>query len=364
MEAQNEKHEVIIVFSGVVALGPPLPDATDGEYVDDGPLRGVMPASRRRKVTYRDTKGNTVTEFSRVHLPVIFASLEAVESTGRPPDDSYRKFGIWYPIRERLEVSIDGDSTPTTLVYQHDPEYGHPGKVGDPEGAVPAADPIEDIAAVPDMRLISPSRSVLRDGVFDEDATDVSAHVSIPGGTLRAGAEDKRKFGARVTYAPPSNSGSLRAVVVPQVRVTVGVATELRIDSWSLDTQEEFDPISFEITADAEIWIANLDAEDVRAIINQLIETSESHHDASGEQEADDAGGEQETPQAGREQELEDAEDEDDPSCDTDFVRYFELAAGENEEFVPCDEAPDAGERKCYTVMMTLPDGIDAKRRK
>jgi hypothetical protein len=323
-ETVSKKHKVVIVFSGVVAVGPPLESGTpDSPFVQKGPLFGVMPPPRRRLIKYRDTQDKEVAEYSRVHFPVIFTNFE---SGGRKPDDVYKEFGIWYPIRERLQIHLDGDATPGVLRYVHDSDYGKPGKLGDPQGKVPADNPIEDFAAVPDMQVVSPPRSTLRAGTLDARAAEVAAQVFVPEGTLRAGAEDKRKYGLRVTYHPPVKGGGPHVVVaVPQARITVEVDDRLDIQSWSLDTGEELDALSFTIDRDGEVWIGNLDAADIRVIINRLADPFKGYEGAKP------------------------------LSCDVDFARVYELTEGAGDVVLPCDDPPEAGDRKCYIVMVKPP---------
>ncbi len=332
MATANPKREVVIVFSGLVALGPPLPDAVKvGPVTADGPLFGVMPLSGRRLIKYLDVQGQPHERYSRVHLPVIFTKLKY---TGREPDDSYLGFGIWYPVRERMQVKLDGKDTPGKLTYVHDPDYGKPHHQGDPNGPLPDPNPIEDFAAIPPMQTISPTRSKLRAGVLDEKAADVSAQLFVPSGKLRAGAEDKRKYGRLVTYYP-TIGGAVPgtphvAVVVPQVRITVEVQNELSIHTSSLDTGSALDPLVFPISNDGEIWIANLDVEDVRAIIEKLANPKKEY--------------------------LPDRRE-----CDVDFARFYDLTEGQGNVRIPCDDPPQAGERKCYTTTVIKPKAQNGK---
>jgi hypothetical protein len=342
--AGSKKHEVVMVFSGVIALGPPLPEGrTSGPITEKGPLFGVMPLfSGRRSITFRDAADEEVDSQSRVHLPVVFTDLK---SDQREPDDKHRGFSIWHPVRERMQITIDGDDKPGVLTYVHEPDYGKPGKLGDPEGPT-SQEPIEDFAAVPDMRVVSPGRSRLRPGVLDPKATDVAAQIFVPSGTLRSGSEDARRFGSRVAYGPTVKGGKARAaVVVPQVRITVDVDDRLTIESWSLDTGAKLAPLSFPIDRNAEIWIGNLDMGDVRRTIQRL-DLSRSRFPnvraflghIAGSIEPDVTGAATE-------------------SCDVDFAGFYDITSGNGDVILPCETAAEHGGRKCYVVTVNPGDG-------
>lgn len=334
----DKKHKVVIVFSGEVALGPPLPSTLPPDPKDPitekGPLFGVMPLSGRRSVTFLDESGAEVTGFSGVHLPVIFTNLE---SDGRTEDDQIGTFRIWYPLRERMQIVVNGDETPGVLTYVHDRDYGKAGKLGDPDPATGAlANPIEDFAAIPDLGTVSPDRSTLRAGMLDEDAKDVGAQVFVPSGTLRSGSHDGRRFGHLVAYGPAGSRRQPRnAVVVPQVRITVDVDELLTIRTWSLDTGSELDPLKFVVDKNAELWIGNIDPDEVRSIIEDL---DTSHPFRAMRRFIEDVVG----PAANANRAIE--------RCDVDFARFYELTDGTGDMVVPCDVNPAAGERKCYTV--------------
>jgi hypothetical protein len=348
-----KKHKVVIVLNGVVALGPPLPSSNTTPITAKGPLFGVMPLSGRRPVTLpEETREQTSREktsrekserFSPVHVPVIFTKLESLAGVGRPPDDRFRGFGIWYPIRERMEVAIDGRTTPGDLVYVHSPDYGKPGKPGDPKGPLKA--PITDFAAVPDMRYVSPGCSVLRKGVLAPKTGDVAAQIFVPFGELSGGAHDDRKFGHPVVYRSARGKSDV-SVVVPQVRLTVEVAREITIHTWSLDTGEKLDPLSFEVTRDAELWITNIEPNDVQAIIKDLDISGKAY--AVVQSIIDHLAGFAAT-----------AESSEKPdSCDVDFARIYEVTEPNGEVVLPCDADGERGERKCYPATVGSSEDI------
>lgn len=316
MTTTGKKHKVVLVFSGTMVVGPPLPEETvPGRFEAHGPMFAVMPHGKHRPIDFQ--VGEMLERVSsRVHLPTIFTRAE---HNRRPPDDRHHGFGIWYPLGERMEICLDGVKTPGPLRYIHDPAWDDDGAPGNPGSA--RKDPIEDFAAIPDMREVSPHRSKLKYGLLDRKAAGVAAQVFVPTGTLRSGAEDARKLGIPVQYhphLPTKKKNPHLAIVVPQVRVTVEVEKSLTIETASLETGEPLTPISFLITGNCEIWIGNLEPEDVRNIIYRL-ETKKDYKRSV-------------------------------PKCDIDFARCYDLTEGQGDVVLPCDEPPEAGSRKCYLV--------------
>jgi hypothetical protein len=299
------EHHVTLVFAGAVALGPPLPSSSTEDPTAPGPLFAVMPMTTRRKV-----KLGNIEDVLNVHLPVIFTRMRA---EGPQPDDFYRGFGIWYPMRERLQVVVDGSSTPGTLQYVHTPGQ-------DPMDAAANG----DMAAVPHMRDISPGRRNVSAAKLQSNAAGVAAQVFVPSGTLRSGSLNDPE--GDVIHFTPNETGhssthNMRAK--PHVRVTVDVKQWLEIHANSLEDGAQLDPLRFRVTGDEQIWIGNLDPKDVRIFIDRLFGEEPAFH------------------RLGRD-------------CDFDFAFHFDVTDGAQLVSVPCS-VQAGGERKCYVVMVDPP---------
>ncbi|HYK03239.1 MAG TPA: hypothetical protein VE974_15885 [Thermoanaerobaculia bacterium] len=323
----TKKYQVRLIFDGVVATGPPLPKKPP--YTRKGPLFAVMPWTTRQPDHISPSADPPEPAYIPLHLPVIFArNSPTLVSSRRKPDDTYKDFSIWYPLRERMQVRIDGKTDCGTLTYYH-PEGPYP-----PMSADPSPKPlIEDIAAVPDMRAIYPRRSRLRRGMLGRHAParrEIAAQVFVPSGTVKAGAEDRRACGATVVYQPnrTGKNAPLTQVVVPQVRVTVDVDQTIELDMYSLDHGVKLDPIRFTIHGNEDIWIGNMDPPNVRYVIDHIDDPIYCDVPGDAPNQITD--------------------------CDPDFAFYYGVLAGPRGLSLPCQYRP-GGMRRCYGVMVEEP---------
>lgn len=256
--------ELRIIFEGIIAIGPA--DPPEPPYRHDGPLYAVMPKIVRHLSRWSQLHGGTP-YYIPAHFPVIFTDLDV--SGGRPPDETYKGFSIWYPVRERMQFRFSGAVEPPDLQYIRanpaPPCAPAPGEM----------DPVRDIAMVADMREIWPDRQWLRRGTLDSGPNAdyaVAAQVFVPSGCIGSHGEFKKKNPAvvefRETRTPPI---TVTKDLLPQIVVSVRTDT-VDIDMYSLDTGLPLDPLSFILKDGLRnvIRVANGDPMNVRYVIDNL----------------------------------------------------------------------------------------------
>ncbi|HEX8152738.1 MAG TPA: hypothetical protein VF698_06410, partial [Thermoanaerobaculia bacterium] len=264
----NQKHQVRIIFDGVVAVGPPHPLDPGAPKEQDGPLYGVMVHSVRRRSDRSRRKGNQ--EFIPMHVPTIFTTLSP-SNDSRPPDQVFQlskdhpRWYMWHPVRERIEFRIDGDSTPRKLTYDDPRTLEFTDSGGLP--GVPFS--VRSIGDVPDGRKVWPERSYLREGTLAEHPPqEVAAQVLVPWGNVVGGGLMKKSGGVDVKFFPPKRPHTVKNVV-PNVVVFVE-AGKLELVTYSLDDGEQLDSIRFDVTGDAELWVSNGDPTDLAVDMNNV----------------------------------------------------------------------------------------------
>jgi hypothetical protein len=256
--------ELRIIFEGIIAIGPG--DPPDPPFVNAGPLYAVMPKIVRRLSRWSQLHGGTP-YYIPAHFPVIFTDLQA--SSSRPPDDTYKGFSIWYPVRERMEFRFSTNVQPTDLQFIR-ANPGPPCAPGPGE-----TDPLRDIALVSDMREIFPPRQWLRAGTLDSGPNAdpaVAAQVFVPSGCIGSHGEFKKTTPAlsefRETRTPPV---TVTKDLLPQIVASIRTDS-VDIDMYSLDTGLPLDPLSFVLPDGVRnvIRIANGDPVNVRYVIDNL----------------------------------------------------------------------------------------------
>jgi len=305
------KHKINLVFAGVVTLCPAVPAAAEGsDPTIDGPLYGVMPFATRRPLP------GAPDTYMGVHLPVVFTKLG---TRGRPHDDEYEGYRIWYPLRERMTVVADGvQKGKLHYIRNH---------------ASTAAGHVEHMTAIPDLSVVSNGKRTMRADALKADAKGVSAQVIVPSGTLRGNSHrPEDKPGIKVTFTPTNNPASAAGhsmSALPQVSAQLEVETSLIVQFASLGDQTRLDDLTITLE-DGDIWFANLDPKDVRIIIDQI--------EGKGTSRPGDP-------------------------CDVDFAFHFDVTDGTGDVVIPCPEKAAAqpaplvigGERKCYVAMVDSP---------
>lgn len=240
---------VNIIFDGVVAVGPAYPRAVAYPKVD-GPLFAVMPSGIRKPTRRSTLEQPDRPTYTNVHTPVILTKLQ---STGRSPDFEANGWRGWHPLRERLQVLLDGSANPGELTYA---------RTGD----------VTDIAAVSDIREIFPARSHLKDGMLQRSGPAplaVASQVFVPKGHVRGGSGGKGT--ARVTYLPKRTTEPVQKLAAQQIVVEVEAET-IAIAATSLDTGERLDTIVFTLTPGpdpAEILIGNADPAEIHNMVHR-----------------------------------------------------------------------------------------------
>lgn len=318
-----------IIFDGAIVIGPAHP--CEPPYENQGPLYAVLPRALRHESRRTTLNPIADAEYIPVHFPVIFTNLK---SEGRDPDDEYKGWNLWYPVRERMDVWLDGNADPGTLTYPKVVVPGGPGP-GAPAGPVP----VHDIRAVSDLRRVWPERSWLRKGMLDRRwpvAPEVAAQVFIPSGSVGGGGTGIKRCGVPVTYLPPRTPEPVEATIVPHVAVTVDV-DRIDIALFSLDTGEALDPISFiNIPHGAEIRIANADPREIRTVIDEVIKAGASPPESVPCYDPRKASREDDLP-------------------DVDFeLLYQVLAGGDDGGGLPIPWVPfRVGNRNCFTGLVS-----------
>jgi hypothetical protein len=260
-----------IKFDGMVAIGPPYP--LRGSLTSKGPLFGVMPLGVRQQTRKSKLKFKSHPTYTNVHIPVILTKMDP-DLNGRLPDETVNGWKIWYPMRERMELSFDGHGEPGVLKYEHSPSLGEycTQKITGPPGVLP----LTDIAAVSDMREVWPARAKLRKKMLRRrPPREVAAQVFVPYGLVSG--DGPYYSGVPVEYLPPRTEEPVRKCALQQVVVTVEVE-RFEIAMYSLETGEQLDGLSFTLTEEnSEILIGNADAQDIRDTVNNPPKARDTH---------------------------------------------------------------------------------------
>lgn len=258
--------ELRIVFEGIIALGPA--DPLEPPFHNEGPLYAVMPKIVRHLSRWSQMHPDDQPFYIPAHFPVIFTDLKPASS--RLPDDEYKTFKIWYPVRERLQFRFSGNVQPTDLQYIRDQAIPEP-----PCAPAPGElDPLHDVSAIADLREIWPERQWLRGGMLNNGPNVdqiVAAQVFVPSGCIGSHGEFLKKDAALVQFRDPRTPVTITKDLLPQLVVSVTTNT-VDIDMYSLDTGTALDPLSFELKDGVRnvIRIANGDPMNVRYVINNL----------------------------------------------------------------------------------------------
>jgi hypothetical protein len=342
-----------ITFDGVVAIGPAEP--TNGSHEQPGPLFAVMPRVDRQLSRWSKLYSDKPS-YIPFHTPVMFTDLQplpkmppgTVGNGGqaipdkledaflhlRRPDEifpyRYRldqpkegEFYIWYPMRERLEFRFDDEVDDGWLTYGMRP-------YGEPTLCDLQAHKRRDIGAVSDMREIWPERCHLRREVLSRrPPSEVVGQVFIPKGYVTSGYYGRQESeGEYASFEPKRTPDVVKKCLVPQIEVSVEVEEFVHILSYSLDTGEKLDSISFQLTAPANILtppanilIGNADPGDIRKVLKRLV--------------------------------YPDAKEPIEKRSDFDFELYYTLLEGEDDGGglpVPLSEYGKFGNPHCYTA--------------
>jgi hypothetical protein len=257
---------VRIIFDGSMAIGPRVPT----NYKTFGPLFAALPHAPRQRS--RASKGGTP-EYIPAHAPGIFTNLMP-ERGSREPDLVYEGYSLWYALRERMEIAIDGSTDPGDLDYQIDPNFN---------SKCENLTETHDIRAIADMGTIWPARRRLKSGMLalgPNVSPAVGAQVFVPSGRVSSSSEYDRYDDSRIerynicaTFLPKKTPYPVEQRLLPQVVVTIQFAMTLEILSYSLETGEELDTIRFDfgdLVPDGDIWIVNGDLANYKYVIDQL----------------------------------------------------------------------------------------------
>lgn len=263
----QDKHELRIIFDGVIAVGPPPPKR--GKKLK-GPFFGVMARSNRQLSDRSLRLKEKRPKFIPMHVPTVYTTMAPAKDS-RPPDEVFQMsvvhptWYIWHPQRERMEFRFDGSGNVGDLTYNDGSKNGL---------AEPFQVSIHDIAMVPDARQICPERADLLDGLLTAPSADApvreeaAAQILLPWGTVLAGGIFDKADGVEVVFDPPRVSDE-PTTVVPNVVVSVDAAY-VEIAMYSLDTGERLDSLRFEVIEDAELWISNGDPSDTAIDLDKL----------------------------------------------------------------------------------------------
>jgi hypothetical protein len=261
-------HELRIIFEGVMVLGPPYPQSGPDEA--PGPLYAVLPRVMRHESRFTKDPDPPAEPrpamYIPAHFPVLFTDLTPTNDS-RKRDDQQRNFSIWYPMRERLTFRFSPSATPDNLRYIRGPAPACAAST-DP------GDPLHNIANVPDMRDVFPSRSRLRSGTLSAPPSVselVAAQVFVPSGCIGSHGEFLKTEAAEANFLPSRSTTPGPRHLHPQVVVSVQT-DRVDISMYSLDTGELLDPIAFDLQAGRTniLRVANADPYNVRYVIEKL----------------------------------------------------------------------------------------------
>ena len=267
----SNKHQLRIIFDGVIAVGPPHPDPTTGGGERDGPFYGVMVHSTRRKSDRSRRLDEDPAKYIPAHVPTIYTLLEP--DGGRPADHKFQLssehpvWHLWHPTRERMEFSFDKNNTPGKLIYDEPGLEPGGGAAVIAGGAVT----VRSIDDVPDAREIWLERAELLDGLLSVETPvrpEADAQILVPWGSVRGAGLFEKGEGVMVLFDPQRAPADPK-IIVPNVIVFVDVE-DVEIAMYSLDSGEVLDPLRFHLTADAELWISNGDPTDTTIDLERL----------------------------------------------------------------------------------------------
>ena len=270
------KHQLRIIFDGVIAVGPPRPDSGAEEK---GPFYGVM-ASSTRRVSFRSKRlGEKPPKYIGAHIPTICTTLTPAADS-RPADDTFRasllapEWNIWRTPRERLEFRLDGSAKPGPITYDR-----NIGSTINFDGSFPPKTPMRLASSqlLPDAREIWAERSVLRAGLMSDQKgvpPEAAAQILIPWGDVCAAGFSDIGQTVKVDFDMPHDWKA--RPILPNAVVFVE-AGEVEIASFSMDYGDKLDSLKFVVDRDADIWVANSDPIDFK---NDLVERS--GEDANG----------------------------------------------------------------------------------
>jgi len=339
-------YKVRIIFDGVVAIGP----APNEDFSKQpGPLFAVMPRANRQmsRAAKLNTGDPLPHNYIPVHFPVVFTDLESSKND-RPPDETYpykthgqeyasqenpkKTYSLWYPVRERLIFRFDNEEDWGDLDYQAAAGPGGPqpkeqlckddGNCDEQEEKKYAG----DIQAVANMSEIWPDRYRIRAEMKSAHTPaphEVTTQVFVPRGKVSSGGIARKEGpGQCATFRPKRTLEHLTKCLVPEVVVTVEVETKVDILSFSLDTGEKLDRISFNVDRAADIWIGSADPADIRVVLENLLQPH-----------------------------LEPVKRYDE--ADYDFELYYQLLEGDDDGGgLPVPRAIRFGEPNCYTTLV------------
>jgi hypothetical protein len=267
-----------IIFDGVIAIGPAEPE--DGSPLP-GPLFAIMPRGTRQ-ISRRSRLKAAEQTYIPVHVPILFTAMAPLANV-RPPDDRFRpasptasSFNIWYPIRERLRFQFDDEDGPGDLTYQ----------VTQAQDLVAAG----DVRALADMREIWRERSRIRGEILSHVTPmppAVASQVIVPRGRISSGQYGRAEgAGEKVSFLPPRTLPVVSKPTVPELIVTVELKQTVHILSYSLETGEKLDRLSFDVpSTGGDIYVGNGDPGDVRMVIanvgqqNMTFRKEDNDHD-------------------------------------------------------------------------------------
>ncbi|HEX2122236.1 MAG TPA: hypothetical protein VHL59_11385 [Thermoanaerobaculia bacterium] len=272
------EHQLRIIFDGIVVSGPAYPSSGTRR----GPFFAVMPfTTRHRSRLAKDDRNDW---YIPVHVPVI-AARDTLVSKGRKPDEIYRRcpsnvpaepvptFHLWYPLRERIGFSFDGDADPRELTYRFD----DPDPATEQHREWPGSDHlIHSVHKVPRMSDIFPYRNRLRRAALAKGPRTIRgvlAQAFVPFGEV-SGGSDRDSIsagGVDAEFQPTRVDPPHCKKIVPQVVVTVPVRKYVKLSMSSLDTGEELEPIELEITQDEMIRIDHGDPANTRYVLSRLL---------------------------------------------------------------------------------------------
>jgi hypothetical protein len=319
--------QVRIIFDGSMAIGPTFPP----DFRTFGPLFAVLPHAPRQRS--RRSKGGTP-EYIPAHAPGIFTNITPSDGS-REPDLKYEGYSIWYTLRERMEIAIDGSTDPGYLDYERELNFS-PECINLTE--------THDIRAIADMREIWPARRRLKPGMLAAGpnvSPAVSTQVFIPGGTVSSSSEYDRyianpidRYNVCAKFDPKKTPDAVEKRLLPQVVVTIQFSRTLDILPFSLETGEDLDAIRFELRdlgpGGGDIWIVNGDLANYKYVIDKLSHPQPYVRPSSAVLGSDPA---------------------------VDFELIYGLLGGPDFDGLPIPYLVPLGQRPCYTGLVDSGEG-------
>jgi hypothetical protein len=264
------------------------------------------------------------------HFPTVFTTLKTVGDS-RPPDETHDLFSIWYPMRERMELTFGAHPDPSDLRWVRSDTPLPP--VQDP-------DPLLDIAFIADFRETWPDRGKLGRGMLEKSppvSELVACQLLVPSGWVGSHGEFKKQLPVEATFLPKRTPIPVTKKLLPQV--VVSVRTD-RVDfrMYSLDTGEELDSLAFLVEDSSKpsvIRIANGDPRNIRYVIEHCMDPANAIEPTGTKPSG--VGG---------------------VLGDIDFEAGYSVLDGEDDGgYLPIPWVPaPVGERNCNTGFADLPD--------